>query len=588
MQKQFFIIMSLWVAISGFAQNSGMNYKALITNNNNVLSNHNLTIRFTILQNGSTSVYQETQTATTNANGIVAVNVGEGTVVSGNFDNIDWGADAYYLKVEINTGSGYTNFGTSEFKYVPYAKYADEAGNTFSGNYNDLSNKPLVFTRKGTVNSPAISQNDSIVHSGKVFLGITDNVTIYNNVIHSPLTIGNNLQNEIIAGKIYETTDANHAKSFGDINVLTGNGRTDKVGAYQFITGNSSSGSFYGNITSILESGQGDRFGSYNQLSGNGSGNKFGIYNSIQGNGTGMYFGIYNELKEGKSQIIGVYNKIQSAENQEHYGTLNVFQVNSSRNQFGIYNDIYNDGSGDCYASYNNISGGGNGDKYAVYAVVDKTAPGTHYAVYGKSIKTGSFAGYFKGQMYVSDKIGVGITNPTGKIQTIPAGNLNDGGNFNYDNAGLIIGSTSDGISFDANQIERTGGTLYINYLSDADMDLCNGGGNVKIHNKLIAPASGNADMKAYVYGRINDQGSIQTNGSSNGFTAQRLSVGKYKITFSDNSINTNYSVTATINSNSAYIITVQTITDFFYVNIFDRYGNRQNSDFNFTVYRKN
>jgi len=34
------------------------------------------------------------------------------------------------------------NYGTTAFKYVPYAKYSDKAGNTFSGDYNDLSNTP--------------------------------------------------------------------------------------------------------------------------------------------------------------------------------------------------------------------------------------------------------------------------------------------------------------------------------------------------------------------------------------------------------------------------------------------------------------
>ncbi len=132
-----FIITSL-----SFAQGGGFNYKALITDNGNVLATHSVTIKFTVLENGSTSVYQETQSATTDANGIAAVNIGEGTVVSGNFTTIDWGNSPYFLKVEIDTGSGYQDFGTAEFKAVPYAKYAEKAGNTFSGNFGDLSNVP--------------------------------------------------------------------------------------------------------------------------------------------------------------------------------------------------------------------------------------------------------------------------------------------------------------------------------------------------------------------------------------------------------------------------------------------------------------
>ena len=133
MKKVIFSIITLVITSMAVAQN-GFNYKALITDNGNVLNNQSVTFKFTVLENGTTAVYQETQTATTDANGIVAVNVGEGTVVSGNFTTIDWGSNPYFLKVEINTGgSGYHDFGTTEFKYVPYAKFSEKAGSIANG-----------------------------------------------------------------------------------------------------------------------------------------------------------------------------------------------------------------------------------------------------------------------------------------------------------------------------------------------------------------------------------------------------------------------------------------------------------------------
>ena len=142
MRKNLYFIIALLLANFSFAQGGGFNYKALITDNGNVSNNHSVTFKFTVLENGTTAVYQETQTATTDANGIVAVNVGEGTLVSGNFTTIDWGSNPYFLKVEIDTGSGYHDYGTSELKYVPYAKFAEKAGNAFSGDFGDLSNVP--------------------------------------------------------------------------------------------------------------------------------------------------------------------------------------------------------------------------------------------------------------------------------------------------------------------------------------------------------------------------------------------------------------------------------------------------------------
>ena len=150
MKKQLFTLIAILMAGMTFAQ-SGFNYKALITDNGSVLNNQAVTFRFSLLQNGTANVYQETQNATTDANGIVSLNVGEGTVLSGNFSTINW-ENTYFLKVEIDTGNGYQDFGTSELKYVPYAKYAESAGNTFSGNFNDLSNVPTGLSDGDDVN----------------------------------------------------------------------------------------------------------------------------------------------------------------------------------------------------------------------------------------------------------------------------------------------------------------------------------------------------------------------------------------------------------------------------------------------------
>jgi hypothetical protein len=49
-------------------------------------------MQISILQDSTsgTSVYVETQTPTTNANGLVSIELGGGTVISGNFSTINW------------------------------------------------------------------------------------------------------------------------------------------------------------------------------------------------------------------------------------------------------------------------------------------------------------------------------------------------------------------------------------------------------------------------------------------------------------------------------------------------------------------
>ncbi|MDW7692567.1 tail fiber domain-containing protein [Flammeovirgaceae bacterium SG7u.111] len=105
------------------AQVQGINYKALIkSEGNDVLANQNIIMQFTILEGaGQTVIYQETHNPATDANGIVIVNIGEGTVVSGIFEDIDWSGEILSLKTEINTGNGLVDMGTTAFKSVPMA-----------------------------------------------------------------------------------------------------------------------------------------------------------------------------------------------------------------------------------------------------------------------------------------------------------------------------------------------------------------------------------------------------------------------------------------------------------------------------------
>lgn len=78
-----------------FAQ-QGINYKAIVKDGSgNVVANDLIQVQFTILQ-GATSVYQETHSPTTDANGIVILNIGEGTPISGTFNAIDWSADDHF------------------------------------------------------------------------------------------------------------------------------------------------------------------------------------------------------------------------------------------------------------------------------------------------------------------------------------------------------------------------------------------------------------------------------------------------------------------------------------------------------------
>jgi hypothetical protein len=115
-----------------------MSYQAVIRDNSNTLvTNQVVGMRISILQgsaNGSAS-YTETQTPTTNANGLVSIEVGAGTVVSGTFAAINWTNGPYFIKTETDPagGTNYTISGTSQLLSVPYAMYAANSGSSIPG-----------------------------------------------------------------------------------------------------------------------------------------------------------------------------------------------------------------------------------------------------------------------------------------------------------------------------------------------------------------------------------------------------------------------------------------------------------------------
>ena len=123
-----------------------MSYQAVIRNSTNVLvTTTTVGMRISVLQGSAsgTAVYVETQTASTNANGLVSLEIGGGTPVTGTFAGINWAAGPYFIKTETDPtgGSSYTITGTSQLMSVPYALYSAKTA------------APAVTTVSGLINS---------------------------------------------------------------------------------------------------------------------------------------------------------------------------------------------------------------------------------------------------------------------------------------------------------------------------------------------------------------------------------------------------------------------------------------------------
>ncbi len=174
--KQVFILMiCIVVSIATYAQApQKMSYQSVLRNTTGqLLVNQSVGLKISILQGSAsgTVVYAETQSATTNAFGLISIQVGAGTVVSGSMSAIDWGSGPYYIKTETDPSGGttYTISGATEMLSVPYALYSGNgisalgtpagsnakagsiSGNTLTLSLADATNPGIVSTGAQTL-----------------------------------------------------------------------------------------------------------------------------------------------------------------------------------------------------------------------------------------------------------------------------------------------------------------------------------------------------------------------------------------------------------------------------------------------------
>lgn len=107
---------------------SKMSYQAVVRNSSNQLvTNHAVSIRVSILKGSAagTSIYTETRNTVTNANGLVSIEIGGGE----GFDAINWADGPYFIKTETDPDGGttYTITGTNQILAVPYALHSKTA-----------------------------------------------------------------------------------------------------------------------------------------------------------------------------------------------------------------------------------------------------------------------------------------------------------------------------------------------------------------------------------------------------------------------------------------------------------------------------
>ena len=208
MKKLYTLLATVVFSLSTFAQApEKMSYQAVVRDGSDALVvSTAVGMQISILQTTSTgtAVYVETQTPTTNANGLVSIEVGSGTVVSGDFTTIDWSSDSYFIQTEVDPlgGTAYTITGASQLLSVPYALFSKSSGGVAGAEWNTNGNN-IRNTNAGSVVVGSSVPNSNI------------NFVVSTNA--SPkAAIGNNGGfNNVNSGELHFVEDATYAAECG-------------------------------------------------------------------------------------------------------------------------------------------------------------------------------------------------------------------------------------------------------------------------------------------------------------------------------------------------------------------------------------
>jgi hypothetical protein len=163
--KKFITLLAVLVGLQSVAQNippQAINFQGVAIDKNgipvpgmdelgNPIQNAGIKVRFSILAGSATGVttYREVHETTTDEFGRFNLEIGRGSNVEGVFQDIQWGSDRHFLKVEVDLGTAGTNYqlaSIQEFLSVPYALYARASKSSDDDMDKDPTNELQTLT----------------------------------------------------------------------------------------------------------------------------------------------------------------------------------------------------------------------------------------------------------------------------------------------------------------------------------------------------------------------------------------------------------------------------------------------------------
>jgi uncharacterized protein (TIGR02145 family) len=149
------LLFLLLIIISGLSAQTphSFKYQAIVRDTSgSIVPNQPVSLKISLLTGTETGpvVYSEIHSDSTNQYGLLTLDVGKGVAETGNLSSINWAADKYFLRLEIDiTGStNYVFMGTSQLLSVPYSLHSitSERILTFTDEQRDTMSNVLIGT----------------------------------------------------------------------------------------------------------------------------------------------------------------------------------------------------------------------------------------------------------------------------------------------------------------------------------------------------------------------------------------------------------------------------------------------------------
>ena len=152
-----FILCAILTVVHAQIPPQAFNYSAVARDaEGDPIANTTIGIQISIKQTTALgpTVYQENHFVNTDEFGLFNLIVGGGAIQSGAMEDVSWAEDNFYLQVgmDANGGTNFLTMGTAHILSVPYALHAATTdsvaggGSGFSGDYEDLINKPITIS----------------------------------------------------------------------------------------------------------------------------------------------------------------------------------------------------------------------------------------------------------------------------------------------------------------------------------------------------------------------------------------------------------------------------------------------------------